>query len=352
MEKIKIYETCDGLLKAGKTWIDIHKEVKRLKLITTKTTVNELKSVFRDVAGEVAVNGKPEEQSFDDHVAEFFRFIGKTRTNIAGRQAAKRQAGKVITGVISDVHVPYHDMDKILRAVDALKEQGATRLLIAGDFLNGTQLSSHPQLVFEDFKKELLEGRTLLEMFSADFPDGVIMTDDNHVHSRWQNYIAKTWRADLHFLAMHPYDYMTAGLTNVTRSNSMNDLGPMAEEFRKEFGWFAKIGDALFTHAEKHSANEFKMVRDIGEWFRKWEPILNLGPIRVIGQAHNHNVGMLHEADRILCFTGCMVGLGGLTYSMSAKAAGSPPCHGYVLLVQDENGVTDIEETRVVRLTY
>jgi hypothetical protein len=348
--KAHLYDICSQMRNEGKSWLEVHKEVKRLKLITLKTTVQDLIEIFRDVAGEVAVHGDIKELAFDEYVREFFQFIGKSRANIATK-AAQQIALNNITAVISDVHVPYHDMGKLTRALDDAKANGATRLIIAGDFLNGTQLSNHATHVHEDFKKELMEGRALLEMMAADFAE-VILMDDNHVHRRWQDYIADRMRPDLHFLTLHPYDYMCSGLPNVKRANSANQLGDLAEPFRKQFGWFYKQGDAVFTHSEKHSANENKMLRDIADWFRKWEPILQLGEIRVLGQAHNHNVGMIHEADRILLFTGCLVSLEGLTYSMSAKCAGSPPCHGYVLLVQDEHGRTDIEKTRPVRIAY
>ena len=349
-EKKKLYDLCTDLREEGQSWVAVHKEVKKQGLITKYVDVNSLINIYRDIAGQIAAQGMIDEVLFDKNVVDFFKFIGKTRPNIRpDRVREPKKDGEEITIIISDVHIPYEDAAKLQKAIDHGKEIGATRLVIAGDFLNGDSLSSHPHLVLSDLQKECIKARTYLEVWSADF-DEVVIVDDNHVDSRLTRYKAQNLAPDVQFLLQHPYDLLCAGLPNVKRASSVNELGPAAEEFKKEFGWFYKLGDAVFTHAEKHSANEFKMLRDIRDWLVKWEPVLQLGKIRLVGQAHNHNVGYLHEADCMLLFTGCMVGLGGLTYSMSAKCAGKPPIHGYVVLVQ-ENGVTNLEKTYVQRIT-
>ena len=183
----------------------------------------------------------------------------------------------------------------------------------------------------------------VLEFLAENFEEVIVM-DDNHIHSRWLRHIAKALTPDLHFLLTHPYDYLVSGLPNVKRASQTT-----TNKFAEEIGWFYQLGDAVFTHAELSSAVEFRTARKAQEYLKKWAPIFGMGPIRFVAQAHNHKLGIYHDYDSAIAFTGCMLSLDAVRYSMAATATGSPPIAGYLVLVQ-ENGVTDLVDTRVVRM--
>lgn len=233
-------------------------------------------------------------------------------------------------------------MEKLARVT---KEWGgkAKRLVIAGDYLNGNQISSHPKLIIESFQEELAIGREVLEELAKNFEEVIIM-DDNHIHSRWLRHISKALTPDLHFLLTHPYDYLVKGLPNVKRASATSSF-----QYAEDIGWFYQQGDAVFTHAELSSAVEFRTARKAQEYLKKWAPVFGLGSIKFVAQAHNHKLGIYHDYDSAVAYTGCMLSMEAVRYSMAATAVGSPPIAGYLILVQ-ENGVTDLVETRVVRM--
>lgn len=346
MTKTELYEFCKAKREANATWLDIQKQLKKLNAISLKTTVEDLKAIYRDLAAEAALTNEVEDESFDSKLEKFNEWIGKNGPTIVKPPKVKVDGGKETTIIISDVHVPYHDMSMIVKIAETWKGI-AHRLVIAGDFLNGTQLSTHPQVVFEDFKKEVQAGRVVLEYLCSIFPE-VVLTDDNHVHSRWQKYIAKNLRADLHFLTIHPYDFMTAGL-NVVRAKTTHE--EFCKEFSDEFGWMYRQGDAYFAHAEISTTDEFRTAKRVKEFIDKWRPVWGWPEPRLVGQAHTHNSGMLHGTDMMYVLTGCTLSLEAVRYSMGAAAQGKPPIHGYVVLVQEE-GRTCLEESRSVRIPY
>jgi hypothetical protein len=274
----------------------------------------------------------------------FFQYIGK-KSDVFEKKQKPNLGRKQVSIIATDWHVPYHDKEKVKRLVDEWGSKGkkADRLIIGGDFLNGDKLSIHVKMVHEDFKKEMTEGRLLLEYLASEFPE-VVLVDDNHVHSRWQKLLGTVLSPDLHFLTVHPYDYLTAGLENVVRAGNT-----IPSELGKEFGWLYNIGDAVIAHSEVSSSQEMKSVRATQAFVNKWRPVLNIPEIKFVAQSHVHKLAMYHDYDSAVALTGCMVSLEGLKYSMGAKAAGGPPIHGYIVLVQ-EDGKTNLEETKVVRL--
>jgi ribosomal protein L18E len=337
-----LYEGIRGLLDSGKNWEQITRAMKSQGLVGTSVDTMELRKIYRELVEKSSSVSLAEFDSFDKKIADFFKFIGKERANIQKSKIERTADADENTIIISDVHIPYQNDKALFRMLEETKGI-AKKLVIAGDFMNGNQLSKHPKVLHEDFRVECQEARKWLEIFSADFEEVVLM-DDNHISRRWNDHLADTWRPDLHFLAMHPYDYITAGLENVTRAGVTQ-----MHNFSDETGWFYQQGDAVFTHAELHTANPFAITAKIKSWLNEWKRHFNMGDIRLVGQAHNHNVGVLHSDDGMQLFTGCMLSLDAVRYSMSAKCAGKPPVLGYVVLNQ-KNGVTDLEKTRVQRL--
>lgn len=337
MDKRIIYDYCKKLREEGKPWNEIRCSAIKCKIITSNMEVSGLIDAYREVAGKIAAGiDVPKNGGYTEYEKQFASFIKAGELKNVENKINSTYSRNLI---ISDLHCPYHDVELLTEFVRIEGDKNA-RLIIAGDFLNGTQLSERPKTVVEDFKEEVAKGRVVLEFLAKNFGE-VILLDDNHVHSRWERYISKVLTPDLQFLTIHPYDFLIAGLKNVKRVKS--------EYHIEEFGWMFVLGDAVITHAETTSSVDMRPARRVEEFVKKWSYTLGLPEIRFVAQAHNHRLGIVYDSNSAVCHTGCFVGIDGLKYAMKAEIKYSPPIHGYTVLTQVD-GVTDLSETYVMKL--
>lgn len=94
-------------------------------------------------------------------------------------------------GVISDVHLPYHDMPTVRGWVEDCKRAGVKSLLLNGDILDFYQLSdylrdpSKPRM-----RDEILKGRQFLEYLRSTFPKARIVYKEGNHDERLKRYLA------------------------------------------------------------------------------------------------------------------------------------------------------------------
>lgn len=342
------YYAVNGLREDSKSWQEIHRFLIKTKAVSNSVTIEEIKRRFFEIAAQVIageINFDEQESAFDKYVAKIDHFIG--RRDSAKKQIKKRKLNSLYTKilVISDVHVPNYDADRLAKAVEIGQQHDCNVLVINGDFLNGDRLSTHAKFKHENFKDEIAEGRALLEKFSEEF-DEVYMLDDNHVHDRWRRFLGNNIAPDLHFLLTHPYDYMCHGLSNVVRSGQM--LPKECVGFEQELSHVLFLGDALFSHGFV-SGNDGASVRTVQNWYRKWKPAFNLPAAKVFLHGHTHKLGVQYDYDSAIIQTGTLANLEGLKYSMEGHLKGSPPIYGCVVLEQVD-GVTELDSIRVFKL--
>jgi predicted phosphodiesterase len=334
MEKLKLYEFCKELLNQGNDWFEIHKQAIEKKLITKYVDANELRSICRDVAASLACGEAILDNSNYSHFEkQFFEFIKKKPSKFKKREKYLENNYKETFMVVSDLHLPYCDLDKLTDAIEEWSDK-CDQLIVCGDLINGTQLSNWPKTVVEDFQQELISARVTMEYLSSKFKQVVIL-NDNHCHSRWMKKIQASFTPDLFFLIQHPYDYLVAGLDNVIRA------GDTFEQFQNEIGWFHIVGDMLLAHAEVSSVNELKPVRNVQNFYNKWKDCLNLPEVNVFVEGHVHKLGVYYEYSKALIYPGCFVSMDGLKYALNPELKGTAPSYGYVILTQ-ENGKTDL----------
>lgn len=344
MDKEIFYKYCREKRAKNEDWTKIYLHAKRDDIVGTKTSYSEFIELYQQIAGEISAFGTTKQTKFDDDLAAFYKWLGKSRSIERQKEKVKSDSNITRTLVVSDVHIPYHNQELLRRAVDAEKGK-SNALVILGDFLNGTSLSDHAKLSVEDFREEMKQGRMQLELLSAEF-DEVWITDDNHVHSRAERMLGFKIPPDLHFLFNHPYDLLCAGLPNVRRSS---ELTALRTKYHKEFGWLHILGeDCVMAHGEV-SGMDFAAVRKVQKFANNWKRHLGIKEVRCVVEAHTHQTGQYHDDDCLLMYSGCLVDLEGITYSMSAKACGGPPRNGYCVIVQ-ENGRTNLEESFSKRL--
>lgn len=342
------YHTINGLREDSRSWQEIQRILIKTKAVANTVTIEDIKERFFAIAAQVIageINFDEQDSAFDKYVAKIDQFIG--RRDRAKKQIKKRQLNSFYTKilVISDVHVPNYDADRLAKALEIGQQHGCNVLVINGDFLNGDRLSTHAKFKHENFKDEIAEGRALLEKFSQEF-DEVYMLDDNHVHDRWRRFLGNNIAPDLHFLLTHPYDYMCNGLENVVRSGEM--LPQECVGFEQELSHVLFLGDALFSHGFV-SGNDGASVRTVQNWYSKWRPAFNLPAARVFLHGHTHKLGVQYDYDSAIIQTGTLANLEGLKYSMEGHLKGSPPIYGCVVLEQVD-GVTQLDSIKVFKL--
>jgi predicted phosphodiesterase len=84
--------------------------------------------------------------------------------------------------VISDLHIPIHSKEWLERVVAHAVRQNVRRLLIAGDFLDGTNMGKHPANPGEVFEQELDLARVIYRWLAQYFSDVTLFPGN---HDRW-----------------------------------------------------------------------------------------------------------------------------------------------------------------------
>lgn len=337
------YSSVLDMRLAGQDWQTIHKNLLKTKAISSTASVQDVKNRFIDLAAEV-LNGNAdcvseEASAYETAIDKINKFIGRKDKHVKEAQKTDSNIRKIL--VISDVHVPNYQADKLAAALEIGKKEKCNTLVINGDFLNGDRLSSHAKFKHENFKDEIAEGRALLEKFCKQFEE-VYLLDDNHVHDRWRRFLGNNVAPDLHFLMTHPYDYMCNGLNNVIRSGNLH------EEFKDEISHCMFLGDAMFSHGFV-SGKDGASVRTVREWYNKWKPAFNFPDARVFLHGHQHKLGINFDFDSAIIQTGTLANLDGLRYSMEGHLKGNPPIWGCTILTQID-GVTDLSTIKVLKL--
>lgn len=96
--------------------------------------------------------------------------------------------GKV--GILSDIHVPYHDETALRAAVDHLQAEQVDALLLNGDWADFYSISRHQKdPKHRNFKKELHAGRDLLKWLRQEFPGIRFICKLGNHEERWEKWL-------------------------------------------------------------------------------------------------------------------------------------------------------------------
>lgn len=93
-------------------------------------------------------------------------------------------------GVLSDIHVPYHDERALRAAVDYLQAEKIDALLLNGDWADFYSISRHEKNPrHRNFKAELAAGRQFLRWVRSEFPDVPITVKLGNHEERWEKWL-------------------------------------------------------------------------------------------------------------------------------------------------------------------
>ena len=98
--------------------------------------------------------------------------------------------GSKVVGILSDIHIPYHDDKALTAAVTELRRRKIDTLLLNGDFGDYYQLSrwqKDPRK--RDFKEEIRLQRECLVWLRRAFPKARIIFKKGNHEERWDHYL-------------------------------------------------------------------------------------------------------------------------------------------------------------------
>lgn len=95
-----------------------------------------------------------------------------------------------VVGVISDVHIPYHDETALRAAVDYLRGERVDTLLLNGDFADFYSISRHEKNPrHRNFKGELVAVRDFLGWIRGRFPKAKIVAKSGNHEERFDKWL-------------------------------------------------------------------------------------------------------------------------------------------------------------------
>jgi len=292
---------------------------------------SELTSPTREYAvGKVEIP-PIETLRYDTEWQRFCAWLGIEKERIAAQVAAPL-GSKVVHGVISDLHIPFHDPDSLVEAVEWMVAQGATILHVGGDVADHYNLSRFSQYESVDIQYESIECRKVLDYLSRNFTKVEVIAG-NH-EAREQKYLATKLPPDLlqWFLNKSFLERITEDMDNVhVMKHSVGDI---------KLYWISPIGkDVILTHAETSSKLVLKAVDNVRAWINNWHEAIGLDRPRIIMQAHVHAAGIAPIGPQIICETGCICKIQG--YALEPRLYGKPQVQVATVFTQVD-GVTDI----------
>lgn len=249
------------------------------------------------------------------------------------------------TAIFNDIHAPFQHEAALAWAISTFAQE-CDDLFVAGDLADMWSFSRHPKSFRETTPLiDYRETQKVLLMLAESFAKVRVMRG-NHC-TRQHKYFAELLPVEvLQYLettakgALHPLDKMADELPNVE----------MVEPKRSgyaQYGFLYEQGDAVISHAEIYSKIPNKAGGNLVQWLMSYaipQGIINPN-FKVAFQAHTHQAGKVYDNFGKINFElGCLCHTQG--YQGTPKLLGvRPPVRGITILVQDENGKTDLNAT-------
>jgi hypothetical protein len=248
------------------------------------------------------------------------------------------------TLILNDIHAPFQHEAAIAWAIRTFS--GVDEAFVAGDLADMWSFSRHPKSFRET--TPLIDYRStqkVLNILAESFRKVTVMRG-NHC-TRQHKYFAELLPIEvLQYLettakgALHPLDKMADELPNVEM------IEPKRSGYA-QYGFLHEIGDAVISHAEIYSKIPNKAAGNLVQWLMSYaipQGIIN-PDFKVAFQAHTHQAGKVYDNFGKVNFElGCLCHTQG--YQGTPKLLGvRPPVRGVTLLVQDQNGKTELNET-------
>jgi len=227
--------------------------------------------------------------------------------------------------VLNDVHSPFQHEAALENAISSNKSADVVVTSEVSDMYSRTSFAKDKHVLFEHEIEEIIR---YFEFLSENFPVSFVVNAGHD--KRLASYVTKKISTDMLFLI--ETDLLKLLATPFPNVIAIPDV-------------YYQIGDALFTHLDKHSSCiPMRAAAKAHEWLQNWKSHLKLKPYRVLVQAHGHHSGIINYPNYQLVETGC---LQQIPSWVMRKLPMLPWVHGHCVVYQ-HNGITDRNATRVV----
>lgn len=162
-----------------------------------------------------------------------------------------------VWGVLSDMHVPYHDLRALTAAVAYLKKRDPHGLLINGDFLDFHEISEHDKdPTAARYVDELETGKQMMAWLRKRFPKARIVYRFGNHEERLDRYILRRAPAlfDLPFADVSTQLDLPGQRVELVRDKRLIRLGKLNTIHGHEYRGSGGINPARWLHLRTHAA--------------------------------------------------------------------------------------------------
>lgn len=238
---------------------------------------------------------------------------------------------------ISDLHIPFFYEDVIDDALD--RHADADIVVLNGDILEVDTASRFPRHKTVLLKYEYKLALELIVRLAKRFPKVVLVKGnhearlDRYFQDRIEPGLNMMVEGDILWRLSEGYGFDEAG--NFQRHFDL----PNVSYDRGLTNWFVQIGQAIFCHPWRTSSVSIKSVELAQQWF------MERGySYQAIVMGHTHRLGSAVTAGKLLIEQGCTCVP--LDYAARADIKYRPTSFGYAVVVMDEHGNVDFNQSR------
>jgi len=286
-------------------------------------TVEAVRTSIRRIRG---VSGKDKRNKITDKSL----FITEIVENTFGipKSDAVELRPYILTGskalILSDIHIPYHDVNALNTALKYAKAQKVDAIVLAGDVLDGYTLSKFEQnKLMRDFAGELSCGKVFLQSLRKHFPHAKIVYREGNHDYRFERYLMREAPAligvdefDIKVLLRtfdHGVDYVKdKRIVKFGKLNIMHgdEFGGNAGGVNPARSMFLKALDCTLSGHNHRTSNHTEMSLD-GKQISNWSIgcMCHLKPSYMPYNKWNHGFAIveLHDQDNYTVYNHCII---------------------------------------------
>lgn len=275
------------------------------------------------------------ESTYDSQYERYRAWMGMFK-KVERSCLVDRREKRTIHGVISDLHIPFHDESAIRSGLHWLLKQKVNHLHIGGDFFDCYSMSRFSQYKSVPIREEFIAGRKILQYCSERFAE-VTVCEGNH-EARERKYLSSrlppdllSWYLDKSLMRRSIEDLQNVSIaTNVVAGISMM--------------WLSQVGqDCVIGHPDTASKIPLRPVDNFRHWLDEWHESIGMNRPRLVIMGHTHAAGIARVGPRMIVESGCLALQ--QSYALDSRLYPKPQNLAVTTFTQNE-GITDLNSVR------
>lgn len=245
--------------------------------------------------------------------------------------------------LISDMHIPFHRGKMILEIIEKHKDE-IDEIIFVGDTVDCEGISIFPKEIRKPLVEEMIEAHTFLTEIDRITPKKKKKFIWGNHEYRFVKYLAMQ-KSELN--PLHSNNILreiVKGFTYYDREGGEVVYPPLSRNFQVIDKWFYQTGDLIVAHPKNFFRPTLRTVVKTIEHFIKRGFKFN-----TVAIGHTHQWGSTTEYFNVWGMElGCTCEA--MDYADSGNINYTPQRYGYAVIAQDEDGITDVNESRLYRI--